>query len=240
MNENKFKLLENFSRFDLVNLLNGENNVGIELGVAEGEYSKELIASGKFKKLFGVDCYESVHGKDQYKRALKTLVLPESNKYILMKMFFDEALDLFEDRSLDFIYIDGFAHSGEEGGKTMFDWYKKLKIGGIIGGDDFHSDWPLVKLTVKDFVQKTNEKLMLTEVVNNSSQYSKYPSWAIKKSSLEHENIFPSKYLLEICSKESNRVSNLRSNPVRLFLRKISPIWLRPYLGKIAGFLKLQ
>ena len=36
----------------------------------------------------------------------------------------------------------------------MFDWYKKLKIGGIIGGDDFHSDWPLVKLTVKDFVQK--------------------------------------------------------------------------------------
>jgi len=81
---------------------------------------------------------------------------------------------------------------------------------------------------------------MLTEVVNNSSQYSKYPSWAIKKSSLEHENIFPSKYLLEICSRESNRVSKLRSNPVRLFLRKISPIWLRPYLGKLAGFLKLQ
>ena len=52
------KLLKDFSRFDLVSLLEGNRNTRIELGVAEGEYSERLINSGKFSKIYGVDCYD--------------------------------------------------------------------------------------------------------------------------------------------------------------------------------------
>lgn len=47
--------------------------------------------------------------------------------------------------NLYFIYVDGYAHTGEDRGKTLFDWYPKLKIGGLMAGDDYHDDWPLVK-----------------------------------------------------------------------------------------------
>ena len=43
-------------------------------------------------------------------------------------MTFDDAIDLFEDQFFDFIYIDGFAHTGEEGGETLIKWYRKLKV----------------------------------------------------------------------------------------------------------------
>jgi hypothetical protein len=34
-------------------------------------------------------------------------------------MSFDDALDIFDDEFFDFIYIDGFAHTGEEGGNQL-------------------------------------------------------------------------------------------------------------------------
>ena len=53
----KVTKLSGYSRFDLLKLLEGRTNlVGIELGVASGDYSAKMLDSGKFFQFFGVIC----------------------------------------------------------------------------------------------------------------------------------------------------------------------------------------
>ena len=166
-------------RHEVANLLK-ENSIGIELGIAEGIYSSRMVKSGKFKWYYGVDMYAgSQHDVEQYKRALKLVGL-ESN-YSLLKMTFDEALDLFPDEYFDFIYVDGYAHTGEEGGKTFRNWWPKLKKGGMFAGDDYHEKhWPLVYMNVNDFCRKKNLEINVTTETENIG-YCKYPTWYVFK-----------------------------------------------------------
>jgi len=46
--------------------------------------------------------------------------------------------------------------------KTIVEWYKKLKLGGILAGDDYHDDWPLVNWAVNDFASKLGVKISTT------------------------------------------------------------------------------
>ena len=173
-----FKIYENYHRHDVLAALKGRNNVGIELGVAGGHYSKRMVQSGKFKRFYGVDLYEDHHDTKEYISALSLVGIEEN--YSLLRMSFDDALDLFEDNFFDFIYFDGYAHTGEEGGKTFSDWYKKLKVGGVFSGDDYHDDWPLVKWAVNDMVSKLNCKLNVTGKTENT-HLNRYPSWFFTK-----------------------------------------------------------
>ena len=172
------KIYDNYHRHDIVAALKGRNNVGIELGVAGGHYSERMVRSGKFKRFYGVDLYEDHHNTKEYVSALSLVGIEEN--YSLLRMSFDDALDLFEDNFFDFIYFDGYAHTGEEGGKTFSDWYKKLKVGGVFAGDDYHDDWPLVKWAVNDMVSKLNCELNVTGKTENT-HLNRYPSWFFTK-----------------------------------------------------------
>lgn len=154
--------------------------VGVELGVAGGAFSQRMVASGKFARFFGVDMYADSHDTAQYKEALRCVGLMEN--YALLRMSFAEAYDLFEDESLDFIYIDGYAHSGQEGGETIWQWARKVKIGGVIAGDDYHSDWPLVKEAVDRFIGHTGFEMHVTTLVEPDVNYASHPSWAAVKT----------------------------------------------------------
>lgn len=173
--------LENHSRFDIVNLLGTQgNHVGIELGVAAGDFSAAMIKCGKFRAFWGVDMYADTHDTDQYKEALKTVGLEEN--YKLLRMTFDDALDLFPDEYFDFIYLDGYAGNGFEGGRTLRAWSSKVKIGGIIAGDDYHEECPLLQKIVDEFVAQNSFELYVTEGAFDFSSYGHYPSWAVLKS----------------------------------------------------------
>lgn len=148
-------------RHDVVGLLGGSENIGIELGVAKGIYAKRMVESKKFKRFYGVDMYADTHDTAEYCAALKYIGY-QNPSYCLLRTDFDSALELFDDNHFDFIYVDGFAHTGEEGGKTLIDWLKKLKNGGILAGDDYHEDWPLVKWAVNDFVKRLGVELYVT------------------------------------------------------------------------------
>ena len=106
-------------------------NLGVELGVAAGDFSAELLDSGCFERLYGVDAYADHHDTDEYKTALRRLGM--SGRYLLFRMRFNDALDLFDDNSLDFVFIDGYAHTGQEGGETIFAWAAKIRGGGYCG-----------------------------------------------------------------------------------------------------------
>lgn len=173
------QVLPNSHRHDVLDLLGGSANVGVELGVAEGVFSQRMMESGKFSDVFGVDMYADSHDVRQYKSTLRKLGLRSG--YKLLRMRFDEALGLFEDASLDFVYIDGYAHGGEEGGETIFNWYAKVKVGGLIAGDDYHGDWPLVCEAVNEFASQLGESILLTELTEPGNPYCRYPRWAIQK-----------------------------------------------------------
>lgn len=218
------KRLEGYHRHDIVNFLEGHKNVGIELGVAEGIFSSRMISSGKFQKFFAVDVYGDIHNTPQYKRALLRAGLMSS--YSLLRMRFDEAFDLFPDGFFDFIYIDGYAHNGEEGGKTIVDWYRKLKTGGLMAGDDYHEDWPLVVWAVNDFVCQSGENLMVTELTEPGLDYCKYPSWCFIKTKSQTD-ISPSAELLLVAKRENERkladqARKRRKKMFRSFFRKSS------------------
>lgn len=166
-------------RWNVIDALPASGNIGIELGVAAGSFSRRMVDSGKFRTFFGVDAYSDGHDVRQYKTALKTVgILAE---YRLFRMRFDEALDLFDDGFFDFIYVDGYAHTGEEGGRTLLDWYAKLKPGGIMAGDDYDARrWPLVVWAAHDLVHQLGLRLKVTERVEDAN-YNRFPSWFFTK-----------------------------------------------------------
>ncbi len=143
--------------------------------------------------------------------------------YRLLRMSFDSACELFDNNYFDFIYIDGYAHTGEEGGKTLIEWYKKLKVGGILAGDDYHDEWPLVKWAVNDFALKLGVKLFVTAGKEDYA-YCRYPTWYLKKE--RDILIEPNLELINIANKEKKRIGDKRNMPASHFN-------YRKFIGKI-------
>lgn len=185
-------IIKKIYRQDLPRFLKGKNLVGVELGVAKGEFAKQLSKFKNFKNFFGVDSYSLNHHNDQeYFYALKNIGL--NNNYKIIKMSFDEALKLFPDHSLDFIYFDGYAHTGQNYGKTIIEWSKKIKVNGILAGDDYDDKWQLNKQIINQFAKENNLKLYLTDTQKNRHIYK---SWFIKvKKKLNPKPIKYSKFL---------------------------------------------
>ena len=156
----------------------------------------------------------------------------------LLRMQFSEALSLFDDSYFDFIYVDGFAHTGEEGGKTLIDWFKKLKVGGILAGDDYHEDWPLVIWAVNDLCKQLNCNLNLTKIFKED-EYSSYPSWYIIKNR-EINNLKVNELLYITALKEKKRIGNNRVSFKSFFKRIIGQLLTKLRLkDKIKNILKI-
>jgi hypothetical protein len=146
-------------RSEITKLMN-PGSVGIELGVAEGVFSQQLLTTNIFSHLYSVDMYEGDRGHDifQYSRAVQRLSFYRSINS-LIRMRFEDAIELFEDQFFDFIYIDGYAHTGQENGGTLYDWYPKTKKGGIFAGHDYSDKFPLVVAEVDRFASRMKQKL---------------------------------------------------------------------------------
>ena len=164
------------TRIEVLSLLARPSGcVGVELGVAGGNFTRQLLASGAFSRLYGIDAYgDHRHDIDEYRAALRATRLDPC--CTLLRMRFVEALSLFEDESLDFVHIDGWAHTGQDGGATIWAWASKVRLGGVFSGHDYHPDWPLTVRAVDCFVAETGFELQLADAEDD------YPTWAVVKS----------------------------------------------------------
>ncbi|KKC27811.1 class I SAM-dependent methyltransferase [Sphingomonas sp. SRS2] len=181
MSEALRTLAKTFTRREDVATLFGEGAIGIELGVAAGDFSERILKFNHVGYLFSIDMWagDRGHGVDQYREAIARLS-PYRERNSIIRMRFDEALDLFNDASLDFIYVDGYAHDGELNGATFRDWLPKLKRGGIIAGDDYAPDWPLVVQAVDAFVAANGLELHVIDC-HEDNWNSMYPTWFAMK-----------------------------------------------------------
>ena len=167
-------------RNDLPSLL-PENAMGVELGVARGDYTEMLAVSGKFEFLLGIDAWagDRGHGAEEMEAAINRLKKWQPTVSMLQATF-EGAVSSFANGSLDFIYIDGYAHTGQEGGETLEQWWPKLKPGGIFAGHDFCPCWMPTLISVQNFCASKSMEFSVTGEACETSTIT-HPSWWLKK-----------------------------------------------------------
>ncbi|OGM19971.1 hypothetical protein A2714_02820 [Candidatus Woesebacteria bacterium RIFCSPHIGHO2_01_FULL_38_9] len=120
---------------------------GVEIGVEKGIYSEILLKVNPKLQLFSIDPwkassyepgiqavdYRQKHYDDYYRETKKRLSGYKSK--IIRKKSLTAVKD-FKDNSLDFVYIDG-NHDFINVTNDIYYWSQKIRIGGIISGDDF-------------------------------------------------------------------------------------------------------
>lgn len=121
----------------------------VEIGCWKGRSSVflavETINSGKQIELNFIDTWAGSNEEDHQTRdevindtlysTWQKNMTPFRGKFNHFRIDSVRAAELFEDRSVDFIMIDG-AHEEESVIKDINAWLPKMKIGGIMTGDD--------------------------------------------------------------------------------------------------------
>lgn len=116
--------------------------VGAEIGVYKGEFSEKFCRAGL--ALYAIDPWQIYKGRDDSRgqdrldflyEHTKRVLAPFSNCKIIRKTSM-EAIEDFEDESLDFVYIDG-NHQFKYVAEDIVEWTKKVKKGGVISGHDY-------------------------------------------------------------------------------------------------------
>lgn len=175
---NSFKQWMEMNRNELPKLI-VDDGVGVELGVANGEYSDIILKNSKLRRLYSIDSWNSRgHQSEEYIAAVRCLS-SYGLRSVVMRMMFSEAVKLFSDEHFDFIYIDGYAHEGEDGGRTFYDWWPKVKVGGIFGGHDYDDTWAYNKLVIDNFVR---EKSKVITVIDGIDSVETGYNWGYAKS----------------------------------------------------------
>ena len=133
-------------RNNLGNFLNqkGLLREGVEVGTHRGKFARQILSQWKGQCLYCIDHWQTgwsstdptAFGDRSLDRAEAVkLLTPFKDRARILCMTSIEASDLFSDKSLDFVYIDGNHHT--TGFRSDVEtWWPKLKPGGILAGHD--------------------------------------------------------------------------------------------------------
>jgi len=133
----------------LMELLRGnitDLKVGAEIGVWRGDTSTTLLRFLETLTLHMVDPWETGGGHTTMPKTIQELIAGReeamertsdySARRIIHKQISEEAAPSFEDKSLDFVFIDA-EHTYECVKQDINLWYPKVKSGGILSGHDY-------------------------------------------------------------------------------------------------------
>lgn len=145
------------------------NSVFVEVGVYKGRSLYYLLnvirKSGKEIKVFGVDHYKG-QSEGAYQQTVENL--SEFNgQYKIINMDSVSASKLFEDNSVDFVFIDA-GHEYEDVKTDILLWLPKLKKKGIMAGHDYNGfdregGYPGVRKAVDEIFGKKVNKTYIDE-----------------------------------------------------------------------------
>lgn len=180
-----------------------EGSVFVEIGTWKGKSTScmgQLIkSSGKNIKFYAIDTFE---GSDEvwhqewikYLKDNNTSLFQEYENNLKSCGVYDvvntikstsvEASSMFDDESIDFIFIDA-AHDYESVLSDIRAWYPKIKPGGLICGDDYVPCWDGVVKAVDEYF-KDKQLFFLNGNLNNSYSLGIW-HWCHKKPSIQKE-----------------------------------------------------
>jgi hypothetical protein len=147
-----------------------KTGLGVEVGVQNGYFSQEILKSWKGE----LKCVDRWIEPDQYENA--KLNLGEDR---LIKGDSVASADLFEDESLDFVFIDA-GHSYGEVKRDIEAWFPKVRKGGIVSGHDYvaYQDFGVIE-AVDEFSAKHGYTIDLTD--EDMWQGVNFKSWYFTK-----------------------------------------------------------
>jgi predicted O-methyltransferase YrrM len=157
--------LDKCSGYGLIELLKNKKNIkGLEIGCAEGTTTEFLLKELPQLTLWGVDPYEDYidwNGNSLDKlneKFISTMnrLKPYTDRFKLIRKYSDDAVNDFENESLDFIFIDGL-HTHDQVKKDLENFYPKLKKDGLFSGHDFFNIQE-VREAVREFAIRKNLK----------------------------------------------------------------------------------
>lgn len=160
------------TRSDLATLV-PPGGIIIELGVAAGQFAAEMLTANPEARYLGIDKWNDHHDREEMMTAIDRL-RPFRNAGT-SRGTFAEMLPMVPDQWADLIYIDGYAHTGQEGGQTLRDWWPKVKPGGIFAGHDYDPEhYPQTVAVVDVFVARMALEMHIIDE-------KPHPSWWIRK-----------------------------------------------------------
>jgi len=179
------------TRADLATLV-PEGGIAIEVGVAKGLFSLALLERGpQIGHLYSVDRWSDHHNVAEYFKACQIL-RTQSERSTVLRASFEEALPLFAAASIDFIYIDAYAHTGQENGRILYQWWPKLKEGGIFAGHDYDPAWPATIQAVDAFAEAHQIGIaIIPGDAQADRKTERYASWWCRKPGVRSDNLEP-------------------------------------------------
>ena len=121
----------------------------IEIGVADGKFSKILLDTCRFKKIYLLDtwkhfddgsyncsCNKAQQEQDKIYQNVVSAMSMYGDKVEVIRGDSTIEFQKFQDNYFDFIYIDA-NHEYEPVKKDIYNWYPKAKIGGVFAGHDY-------------------------------------------------------------------------------------------------------
>lgn len=144
-----------------------ENSIAVEIGVAEGNFSRDILNWPNIAKLYSIDSWKTLNqkgdgGSEQtwhdanYTKAM-SLLTPFGERSVVLRQMSSAAVFQFEDNSVDFIHLDG-DHSYDGVLSDLIAWYPKMKSGAVISGHDYLMTQYGVQQAVTDFTKKMGVK----------------------------------------------------------------------------------
>ena len=133
----------------------------VEVGCWKGKSSSymavEIANSQKNIEFTCVDTWlGDIHTIDLITNSIYKIFIenmkPVENFYKHLRTTSIEASTLFEDKSLDFVFIDA-SHTYIDVKNDILAWKPKIKKGGILAGHDYSSGWPEVVKAVDELIK---------------------------------------------------------------------------------------
>lgn len=137
-----------------------DNGTIVELGAWKGRSSAFLVVEAKNKsKDIQVHIVDTWQGSQEHTDSMKdglyekfiSNMAPLNGLYTAHRMTSNEASRLFEDGSLDGVFIDA-DHSYEAVRQDIQNWLPKIRSGGILAGHDYISTFPGVVKAVNELL----------------------------------------------------------------------------------------
>jgi hypothetical protein len=169
----EFKTRHDFAR------LAGPGSIGAELGTGAATFCVPILQREEINFLYTIDEYNN--RPDAFSHAISA-INPFETKVTLIRETFEIAATRFDDEFFDWVYVDGFAHNGQNGGKTFTQWWPKLKSGGVFGGGGYNMFlWPELVKKLHSFALDVGRDIYVIDCEPSDNQWGADPSWFMIK-----------------------------------------------------------